>query len=387
MAQNKRRTVNKKVKNKKGFQVKKFFSDERLKYGVGAILLIVAVYLFVAFISFLFFGSADQSKLDLSWSELVFNSDVRVGNKAGKTGAFLSEVFINRGFGIASFIFIYMVIVAGVNILGRKIARFGKTVILGSILIVWISITLGLTFAGDESGALTFLGGRYGLVMSTWLSSFIGTIGAVLFLLLTGFIIILTYFKNSVGWIKKLFKGNPKEKEKEVFELVDLEEEITPEESVSKVIEDDDVIKAIFDPDEEEDSIEVVPAEETTPHKEQKENDLELTVEERVEEEDDDFDPGIMEEYDPTLELSGYKLPPIDLLVDHDSGNAEVSNEELISNKNKIVETLRHYKIEITKIRATIGPTITLYEIIPAPGIRIAKIKNLEDDIALSLAA
>ena len=94
-----------------------------------------------------------------------------------------------------------------------------------------------------------------------------------------------------------------------------------------------------------------------------------------------------MEDYDPTLDLSTYKYPTPDLLDDHVSGNAEVSNEELITNKNKIVETLRHYKIEITKIRATIGPTITLYEIVPAPGIRIAKIKNLEDDIALSLSA
>ena len=114
----------------------------------------------------------------------------------------------------------------------------------------------------------------------------------------------------------------------------------------------------------------------------------ELQVAEKVADElaDDDV-VAAMGDYDPTLDLSSYKYPTIDLLDDHASGNAEVSNEELISNKNKIVETLRHYKIEITKIRATIGPTITLYEIVPAPGIRIAKIKNLEDDIALSLSA
>jgi S-DNA-T family DNA segregation ATPase FtsK/SpoIIIE len=103
--------------------------------------------------------------------------------------------------------------------------------------------------------------------------------------------------------------------------------------------------------------------------------------------ETDEFYGEGMEEYDPRLDLSTFKFPTLDLLEDHKSGNAEVTNEELISNKNKIVETLRHYKIEITKIRATIGPTITLYEIVPAPGIRIAKIKNLEDDIALSLSA
>ncbi|MGC9356109.1 MAG: DNA translocase FtsK, partial [Mariniphaga sp.] len=118
------------------------------------------------------------------------------------------------------------------------------------------------------------------------------------------------------------------------------------------------------------------------------EDKLELTVQQKKEEVvDEEFTGEGMEDYDPTLELSNYKFPTLDILEDHNFGNAEVSNEELIANKNKIVETLRHYKIEITKIRATIGPTITLYEIVPAPGIRIAKIKNLEDDIALSLAA
>ena len=94
-----------------------------------------------------------------------------------------------------------------------------------------------------------------------------------------------------------------------------------------------------------------------------------------------------LEDYDPTLDLPHYKMPTIDLLEKHDSENSTVTNEELVSNKNKIVETLAHYKIQIDKIKATIGPTVTLYEIVPAPGVRISKIKSLEDDIALSLAA
>jgi DNA segregation ATPase FtsK/SpoIIIE, S-DNA-T family len=166
--------------------------------------------------------------------------------------------------------------------------------------------------------------------------------------------------------------------------------------SISKVIDEDDIIKAIFEPDGDEDEqMEIKRAEdEVEPEVREKGNEededgLELTVHKKKEEEevDEDYSGDGMEDYDPTLELSNYKFPTFDLLEDHNFGNAEVSNEELIANKNKIVETLRHYKIEITKIRATIGPTITLYEIIPAPGIRIAKIKNLEDDIALSLAA
>ncbi|NQU84357.1 MAG: DNA translocase FtsK 4TM domain-containing protein, partial [Mariniphaga sp.] len=387
MAVNKRRSGKNKVQRKKKTGTR-FYKDDRFKYSFGVLFLLIATYLVVAFVSFLFYGSADQSKLDLSWSELVFNSDIRVGNKAGKTGAFLSEFVINRGFGIASYIFIYMVAVAGINILGRRAVRFGKTLLLGSILVLWLSIVFGFIFLTNESGQYTFLGGRYGLVMSVWLKSIIGSAGTVLFLLMTGFIIIVTYFKNSITWIKKIFRRKEKNVEKEVFELNVEQEEIIPEETISKVIEDDDVVKAIFEPDEEEETLEVIAGEETIEKALITEEDnLELTIEERLKEEEQEFDKDKMEDYDPTLELSGYKLPSLDLLVDHDTGNAEVSNEELISNKNKIVETLRHYKIEITKIRATIGPTITLYEIIPAPGIRIAKIKNLEDDIALSLAA
>jgi S-DNA-T family DNA segregation ATPase FtsK/SpoIIIE len=170
---------------------------------------------------------------------------------------------------------------------------------------------------------------------------------------------------------------------------------------LSKVIEEDEVVTAIFDPDAAD--AELPPSRLPA--------DVHMEVEVKpgngdqagtvtppypAEDEtgfgnngngDDEMPPDGLPDYDPTLELPNYKFPSLDLLDDHKLGNAEVSNEELISNKNKIVETLRHYKIEITKIRATIGPTVTLYEIVPAPGIRIVKIKNLEDDIALSLSA
>uniref|UniRef100_UPI00356B277D DNA translocase FtsK n=1 Tax=Draconibacterium sp. TaxID=1965318 RepID=UPI00356B277D len=178
------------------------------------------------------------------------------------------------------------------------------------------------------------------------------------------------------------------------------------EEAITKIIEDDDdVVKAIFESDDDddlpieepvieiEDEIEIEEPEEESgdgieviPIK--KEDDLSLTVAPKLEEEESDgAEPEELEDYDPTLDLASFKFPTLELLEDHQFGNAEVKNEELVANKNKIVETLRHYKIEITKIRATIGPTITLYEIVPAPGVRISKIKNLEDDIALSLAA
>ncbi len=348
----------------------------------------------MSFISFLFYGAADQSKLDLKWSELVLNSKIKVDNKAGKTGAFLSEVIINRGFGIASFIFIFLLTVIGLRILGRKRRNLFNTIIFSFLSLIWLSVTLGLIFENPEPGASVYWGGQYGLILSTWLSSLIGVIGLALLLLITGLMLVIVRFEKSYSIINGIFSSQPREKAKKENVEEDAEG-LLFDDSISKVIENDDVVKAVFDPDDEDDKFDDLELE-TVDHgkfkgnteTEESEENIKLTVKEKVEEEEaDERDSLEMEDYDPTLDLSDFKLPTLDLLEDHKSGNAEVTNEELISNKNKIVETLRHYKIEIIKIRATIGPTITLYEIVPAPGIRIAKIKNLEDDIALSLSA
>ena len=376
-----------------------FYKDDRFYFIIGILILIVASYLLISFISFLFFGAADHSKLDINAKELVFNSSINVQNKAGKTGAYVSDLIINKGFGIASFIFIYILFLFGLKVLGRKLPKLRKSILLSLLSIIWISIFLGLVFMNNSGGSYAFIGGQYGFIMSVWLSSMLGKTGTVLLLFLSALIVAVVSFENTLPWIKKRFERKPKEEglSEEVDDEMDPEGEMIFDESISKVIDDDDIVKAIFDPDEEEDEIEIpIDKEEDETELEIEEQavannndvaDPELTVEEKLEEEEGNQVETVMEDFDPTLELSNYKIPTIELLIDHQFGNAEVSNEELISNKNKIVETLRHYKIEITKIRATIGPTITLYEIVPAPGIRIAKIKNLEDDIALSLAA
>ncbi|VAW23058.1 DNA translocase FtsK [hydrothermal vent metagenome] len=400
MAVKKRKPVKKRKKRKEKRNGTPFYKDERFAYIVGGMVLIIASYLAIAFVSFLFHGAADQSKLDLSWTQLVFNSNIKVDNQAGKTGAFLAEVMINRGFGIASFIFIYLLVITGLRILGWKQVSYRKAWVLSIISVIWLSVALGYIFMKDDAIVYTYPGGRYGFVVSMWLNSLIGRTGTALLLLLTAFITLTASFESVLPWLKQLFRKKQKP------ETVTAEtggnesgstEDFGFEETILKVIDEDDVVKAIFDPDTEGSEpgvtpddkeivldIQTVPAADKTP---EQPKEPELTVEEGVDEEVGDFSHGQLEDYDPTLELSNYKMPSIDLLIDHHTGNAEVSNEELISNKNKIVETLRHYKIEIIKIRATIGPAITLYEIVPAPGIRIAKIKNLEDDIALSLAA
>lgn len=393
----------------------RFFRSNQFKYAFGLFLMILCGYMAVAFVSYVFTGGVDQSKLDLPWRDFLFDPSVKVENIAGKGGAFLSEQFINLGFGFPSAFFILIFFVAALNLFGYKKIKFFRILVFSIVWMLWASVALALALTDTADNQFLNVGGMYGFILSSLLSSLLGTIGASLILLFTLFVLLIVTFKQFVPWLTGVFAK--KEKVPEVAALSEgdalsvkavetaplLETEIL---SISKVINEDDKIEAIFDPDspvdEEDDDFEIentlsqkdvqisiedqIFSNEPKPEK-TKPREPELDVNKIVEEEVDAHGVSVMEDYDPTLDLSAYNYPTLDLLDDHASGNAEVSNEELISNKNKIVETLRHYKIEITKIRATIGPTITLYEIVPAPGIRIAKIKNLEDDIALSLSA
>ena len=384
------------------------FNREKLYFLFGLFVLLAAAYLLISFVSFLFYGAADQSIMDSGWREFLFNTEVKAQNKGMKLGAYLSEVIMNRGFGLASFVLVYLMAISGARILGRKTGNYLKSVWYSIICIIWFSVALGLFFNKTDAGSAIYWGGHYGFVLSNWLRSLIGIVGIVFLLFISGVAIIVVRFDGAFNLLKGLLKKNSHETgqdEEERGEGATLSEEVEGEESITKIIEDDDdVVKAIFESDDkdelphdepkaEDDDIEIAqPEEETEDDIEvipiKKEDDLNLTVAPKhKEEESDGKEPEELEDYDPTLDLASYKFPSLDQLEDHQFGNAEVKNEELVANKNKIVETLRHYKIEITKIRATIGPTITLYEIVPAPGVRISKIKNLEDDIALSLAA
>ncbi len=371
--------------------------NEKFRFILGVFVLLVSAYMLVSFISFLFYGAADQSKLDLPWNQLVLNSDIHVENKAGKTGAWLSEVIMNRGFGFASFLFIYLLIVTGFKIMKINLVKYRRSVIYSLLLIVWISIAAGFLFPKTDATSFIYPGGRYGFILSSWLSSLIGQTGLVLLLFIAALAIVVARSEKAYRLLSNLFKGKQEKRSEDEYaeEKIPVGEQVT-DNSISKVIEEDDVVQALFGPDDDEnDGLDIESNSGASASQQQGQGvqpdstELEIMVHERKEEEEieEDISANGMEDYDPTLELSKYKFPTLEFLEDHRSGNAEVSNEELIANKNKIVETLRHYKIEITKIRATIGPTITLYEIVPAPGIRIAKIKNLEDDIALSLAA
>ncbi|WP_321282525.1 DNA translocase FtsK 4TM domain-containing protein [Marinifilum fragile] len=376
---------------RKIFSKPKFLSDERTRFILGVTLSLFTIYTSLAFVSFFFTGGADQSKLDIKWLELITDSEIRVENWTGKTGAYLSNLFINKGFGIASFSFLYVMVVLSLRSWGLKIQSIKKSILYTLLFSIWFSIGMAFVFVDSTSDSFLFLGGIHGFFISEWLVSTIGNVGT-LFLLILSLLCLLTFgFQNTVGFFKKLVKKKEKTSGT-ITENEDLEEEIADEiREQPEITEEIELETPNFESEillTEEPEIPVDATNETALNETESEDGVELKIETvREQEETVPLNQEPLEDFDPTLDLSRYRFPTIDLLEDHQINNSVVSKEELESNKNKIVETLRHYKIEIVQIKATIGPTVTLYEIVPAPGVRISKIKNLEDDIALSLSA
>ncbi len=424
-----------KSKKNKNISLASLNNDERIKIIVGLFLLFLAIYLLFAFISYFFTWQIDQSKLNISFIDLFKDSSIVVENWTGKLGAMLAHKFLFDWFGIASYSLILVLGVLGLRFLNFRIIPFSKTLKYSIIITIWLSVALGFLFHNS-----TFLpGGAHGYFLSEWLSSFVGRIGTAFILIVTLFGILVYSFNNFIDRVKNFFKtiftfstNNVDSVELSSPTIEASTFDYTQENIVNENIEtdtkqpdetdkDDDFIveytgqnieSQIIDSEKTDntesnendnldefdniETIEVKVVEKNNNNKTQddtekeEETSLELDVHKNQNKDDEPvkkIDSTPIGDYDPTLDLSNYKLPPIDLLEEHDSGNAEVSRDELESNKNRIVETLGHYKIQIDKIKAVVGPTITLYEIVPAPGVRISKIKNLEDDIALSLAA
>jgi S-DNA-T family DNA segregation ATPase FtsK/SpoIIIE len=358
--------------------VVRFFRDERFKIILGSFLVLFAAYTMIAFVSYFFTWKEDQ---DFLWEQIFSGPELIVENHAGKVGAWLSAVFINRWFGLGSLSFPFMFFVVGVNLLGITIFKTGRSLrnlLIGTIL---VSVLLGFIF-GDSTAFLgSGPGGAHGFFIAQWLSSVIGKTGMAFLLIF----LFLVYFLYSLHIPISFFIRKPKNPGDESAVAERDENSETLNLSTEQDLLFDEPPQENKEPaaeEETEDEKIIPPEREITDDA----NDLSLTIEEN-EGDDLDYHSSIEEDYDPTLDLSGYKYPPLSILKEYESGNPTVSNEELISNKNKIVETLANYKITIDKIKATIGPTVTLYEIVPAPGIRISKIKSLEDDIALSLSA
>ena len=423
-------SVKLKKESKLGAKIKQFWTDERTQKSVGLFLLLATLYLFICFTSYLFTWKTDYSIIDGKSFSFVFSGDeVQVKNWLGKLGAFTAHKFLKVWFGVSSYVFPFMFFILGIKVLFKiTLLPLLKSLKISLVGLVWFSIFFALIF----DSPLDFMGGMFGYTVIATLSNIAGVIGAGIVVAFLGYLAVIVLFNPSFEWALKLKNAitqeneefiseeerevvsstRPKEITKEpTAESVDFDintplktrtvtpkknrvkpvlemevelpesEEVVPEVLVSKATSNevsndgfDTVIKPIKEeqPQPVEEEMEVVIAKDDATELSKKE--LNSLVEE-------------FGEFDPKLELSQYQLPGIDLLVDYGDGTPSLNKEELEANKDKIITTLGHYKIDIIKIKATIGPTVTLYEIVPAPGVRISKIKNLEDDIALSLAA
>ena len=340
---------------------KKKANKSKFKVVFGYILLFSSLVLFTSFISYIFNWKIDQSNVDM-----IFDRDVEVENILGKTGAYISHLFIYKLFGISSFILPIILFVSSYYILFNKkiFDLFGKINWL-LLLLIWTTILSGYlrSYFPVQSGLV-------GFEVNLFLESYIGSVGILLILTFSFIISIAILFNITPSGILDLITNLFKAKESDILNSeIDLEEDNNDEiKQNDNLIEDDTQVDNNIE--SEDISIEV-----------------EEINEEEVTSKNIDFSNVNSKKFDPTLDLRNFKNPSIDLLKDYGDGTIKIDQEELESNKNRIVDTLKNYNIGIKQIKATIGPTVTLYEIIPDAGIRISKIKNLEDDIALSLSA
>lgn len=354
---------------------------------IGFFLLFLSIYLLISFVSFLFNGGADQSQLDIERSEYMNNPELLANNWGGKQGAYLSHIFINRGLGLPVFGLLFLLFSYAFALLGiKKFSLLKSTVFVLSLVIIF-SIAFSFFFTSMQNTSFLSLGGLYGYYTTHWLNALIGNIGTFLLLVFSFVSVIYLFVKDAFAKTNTAIKNIANKSKKVATMLTPEKKHIAEKEEIGDnapaFVEPIQVEKTTVLPDHDRD----LDKKETTPSEDNEATTIEVEEMEVTVSEKDETVKTPLEDYDPTLDLSNYKKPTIDLLIDYPQNTGKVTKEELEENKNKIVETLSHYKIEITQIKATIGPTITLYEIVPAPGIRISKIKNLEDDIALSLAA
>jgi S-DNA-T family DNA segregation ATPase FtsK/SpoIIIE len=387
-------------------EVKKLIHDERSHKIAGVTFILIAFLLFIAFTSYLFTWQQDQS--GIKDAKILFpDSDQHFANSLGTIGAYISDLFFRSGFGIASYLFCIFFFVIGVNLFApRKIFSVKRNIryVIAGLLV--ISVCASFIFHSPQpraSGASPefFWGGKVGDMINDWLQQMIGYVGTFALLLVGLFSYIIWRFNPAFNLhkVKKLknslFTGGP------ANDLSNqTEEEITPSPIApltSNPLKENPLFNHEFEVVEKEDSPVFTDKFKKEEIKSLRDNAPEsgLTLEvknaevlEKENEEPMPVKPKVSQQpYDPVLDLRNYKYPELDLLENHGNDKIVQDVSELEENKNQIIHTLRNYDIEIQKIFATVGPTVTLYEIIPAPGVRISRIKNLEDDIALSLAA
>lgn len=380
--------------------VKELVKDERTYKILGSVLLLIAFFLFAAFTSYIFTWRQDQDKVFGGAGRILFEDGIQTANLLGRIGAWVSHVFIYKGFGISSFLICLFFFTLGINLLTSKkifsVKRNLRYVIVG---LFYFSTALAFI----TPGSVFAWGGEIGNISSKWLQGLLGGFGAATLLLAAGFAYFIWRFNPhfSFSWPKSK-KPSAEEDIKEIPVDNSFSEEATA------FLENTPTKKARENKIKPNSGVVVIQPDEATTEpqpskKKQTGTDLELQIkpsrdetdeaeeaEEEIEQEEEEEEIETVENlppYDPVLDLRDYVYPSMEILETHGSEKIVLDSDELKANKVQIVTTLKNYDIEIKEIFATVGPTVTLYEIVPAAGVRISRIKNLEDDIALSLAA
>jgi S-DNA-T family DNA segregation ATPase FtsK/SpoIIIE len=423
-------------------KVKELVKDERTHKVLGVINLLLSLYCFIAFTSYLFTWQEDQDKVFRYNAGILFmdNDTVKVENLLGRLGAFVSHWFFYQGFGVASYLFCFLFFILGINfIVGRRVFRVWRNV--KYIIFGLLFISTSAAFIANLAAADFAWGGAMGDSVSKWISGFLGTAGAALLLLVAGLAWSIWKYNFDFKWVLRKpkpatqFAGislddadeedepvlapsarkDPKRKnglkENGVTVIPPVEEtpmemhlveknmpiSVIPPHTAPVIAEEE----LVLEEEEEEDAGPLLYIEETVEQtasrnkKGDKPADVAWEIKPSKEEPEEELveikgtvgEAAELDPYDPSLDLRDYKHPSLELLDSHNTEKIVQDAAELDKNKNQIIDTLKNYDISIQKISATVGPTVTLYEIVPAAGVRISRIKNLEDDIALSLSA
>lgn len=362
-----------------------FYNEKRKlnssqKLFIGSTLIVISFVLLISFTSYFFSGNSDQSTL------IQFtNKDVNPENWMSKVGAFLSDLFLHKGFGISSYIICFLTFISGLFVLlDSNKAKLTKHWFWGILIMVWISLLFGLI--NLETGKFS---GIVGFESNLFLKSYIGNIGTSFLLLLSAIFYLTFRLKVGVDSFKDWFTYKSKKQDENFITNLD---DIEYQEPVDII--EDNIENPILETNNNDKKELVLDKNLKDENNEKSSNDHEITIEIKEtfqeESETDNLSKKLVKDFglfDPKLELASFKFPNLDILKKYNSEGITINKEELEENKTKIVNTLSNYKIGIESIKATIGPTVTLYEIVPEAGVRISKIKNLEDDIALSLSA
>lgn len=418
---------NSKKKQNKLSEIAELFKKDRPRFILGVCIVFVGLYILLGGVSFFFTGDLDQSKvLNKSFFELISEKQ-SISNWTGVIGAFVAEKLINKWFGIFSLIIPIFFVTIGLKLIKAIDVSILKSFIISAFILIWGSLTSSFLLSRIFADSYIRWGGAHGQSIEQILENSIGIPGVILIVLLLLIIFVVIVKKTSVELFRSAL-GKPFKKKETDAEPdysynpygmnIDEEEEEEPKtnktsffskikglftknrKDIGKILKEDEspdkeIVKEKGKPKKETVIVEdddfqiIVPEEEEyVPVKTvKKQPAANMAADDGNEEHMNGDGLDEMEDYDPTKDLSNFAFPSAELLKIYDATGKGVDMEEQNANKSKIITTLQNYGIEITSIKATVGPTITLYEIVPKAGVRISKIRNLEDDIALSLSA